>query len=323
MAYATDYNVNVDTSVSSVDVSIAVLLPYAPSPVLDLDCFNYEDGSGIWPDASGNGYDFEAWTPNGGHALPIKNADGTITLGRPGNIEGYELKYRSFSRTAWTSAELGWERYIPFTDTDFSWEFIFRYTPGENNGWNLLEPWTAVSANYTTIFLGYANHGRGGWSFGSSHGQTDHATDPESFIPWRGYSTSVYGGHSSLGSPPSSSIIGQYGYDARILNYDLDIGLDPSNGLGDGTVFVFTFTMSVSSGINRMYVNGVLNQEATKAGIGMWPDQERPFRIGLSTHGGLRAVRGIDVFMFRAYEEYLSPTEVAKNYSSYVSKYNL
>ena len=113
-------------------------LPDVPGLVLDLSCYTYQEGDAVWRDQTENDYHFLAGT--GETPLPIKNSDGSITVGRgplaQTLVEEFDESQlndlRFFVRPGVEFDQDGTitrrDKFIPDTDQNFSYEFIFRYT---------------------------------------------------------------------------------------------------------------------------------------------------------------------------------------------------
>ena len=113
-------------------------LPDVPGLVLNLSCYTYQDGDAVWRDQTENDYHFLAGT--GETPLPIKNSDGSITVGRgplaQTLVEEFDESQlndlRFFIRPGVEFDDDGTitrrDKFIPDTDQNYSYEFIFRYT---------------------------------------------------------------------------------------------------------------------------------------------------------------------------------------------------
>ena len=113
-------------------------LPDVPGLVLDLSCYTYQEGDAVWRDQTENDYHFLAGT--GETPLPIKNSDGSITVGRGPLAQTLVEEFnesqlddlRFFVRPGVEFDQDGTitrrDKFIPDTDQNFSYEFIFRYT---------------------------------------------------------------------------------------------------------------------------------------------------------------------------------------------------
>ena len=333
-------------------------------PVLDLDGSNY-DGLETWLDASGNNYHFSVrktfsnGTGEDRHFPPIKNEDGSVTVGLvkildsdPNdalriferlNVVEYESN-KSFTaenienETATTEGVYR-EKYIPDVDQDYSLEFVFKFTD------NLPHGGFSDTKGRFKVF-GYANYGFGGYNFGSGYYGYQYAYDPESFIPYHGFKIATYAGRgvdSEPGSynnsfPHPSDYPNPLPYSLKVLQIgtgvnnryrggsaeleDFSLGLNSQSGLSDGSVFYVQYVVSPSSQTVKLYVNGV-EQPAeikTPVGIGL-PEQNAAFVIGTSPQGGWSPPDGLDIFMLRVYDEALSEEEVINNYNRYLEKY--
>ena len=329
------------------------------TPVLDLEGSNY-DGSGTWFDASGNDYHFDVTTSSNGNAVPpIKNEDGSVTVGRAKildsdpdnalrefkrfNVVEYESD-KSFTaenienQTA-TTEGLYREKYIPDVDQDYSFEFVFKFTDDLPHG-GLSE-----GQGRFKIF-GYASHGQGGYNFGSAYSNAQYAYDPESFIPYHGLYAQTYAGggvDSEPGSPNaglphpsdypnplpyslrvqqlSSGVNNRYrGGSANLSNFNL--GLNAVNGMSSGAIFTVQYIVAPSTQTVKLYVNGIEQPAGidTPVGIGL-PQVNANFVIGTSPQGGWSAPDGLDIFTLKVYDKALSEQEVYKNFNDYAEKY--
>ena len=328
-------------------------------PVLDLEGSNY-DGSGTWFDASGHDYHFEVRANGNRFVPPIKNEDGSITVGSTGKIldSDPDDAFRNFRRfnvvdyesdksftaenienqTATTEGVYR-EKYIPDVDQDYSFEFVFKFTDDLPHGDD-----SNIGGRFKVF--GYANHGRGGYNFGSGYKGNEYAYDPESFIPYHGFKVANYAGagvdaepgspHSGLPHPSdypnplpyslkvqqlSTGVDNRYrGGSAELENFSL--GLNAQSGLSDGSVFCVQYVVSPSNQTVKLYVNGVEQPAVinTPVGIGL-PKENANFVIGTSPQGGWSAPDGLDIFTLKVYDQALSDQEVQKNFTQYVEKY--
>lgn len=183
-------------------------------PVLDLDCFTYNQGDIYWYDDSGNDYTFRLGSDS---AFPIKNEDGGITLGY-GALTGEDepTTKRYFIRTdvvnyppgteftnaniaAFTADAAAAERelFIPDIDQAFSFEFVFRFTPFLSHGQDVagIAGPVEVGQQFSRCkIFGYPNYGHGGFNFGTGYSNAAQAFDPNVFIPYYGFNCGIYGG---------------------------------------------------------------------------------------------------------------------------------
>lgn len=375
------FDVNGDGIVDSEDFTLAkeyvgtvcqVGPPPPPKvmPVLDLDCFNYEGGD-TWHDASGNDYHFvREFASNGNIVEPIKNEDGSITLGtyrlldsdpdgprrffvRRGVVE-YDpdkafTEENILNQTATTEGVYK-EKYIPDVDQDYSFEFIYRFTEGVPNGAPQTEAGATGnqtnSTNSRCKVFGYANYGYGGYNFGTGYSAAAYATNPDigGFIPYRGVWAQTYAGRGAGTQPgqypdnsfyphsseypnplPYSKLVSNRYNGGNIGDVGFDLGLDPDNGLSDGSMMYVQYVVSPSTQTALIYINGNLSG-SKYSGIGVgFPDGRdsliSSFLIGASPQGGWGWPRAVDVFMLRVYDEALSEEEVINNYNRYLEKY--
>lgn len=327
--------------------------PPPPPPVLDLDCFTYQFGDVVWADQSGNGYDFNLYQGNY-YALPIKNDDGGITLGRGAFIDGdASSTTRYFSRqcatyeegTAFIAANieagtasldgLTKDKYIPGVDEDFSFEFVFRYTPNLHHGRDRNgEFGTGEGAGYARAkFFGYPSWGEGGYNFGTSYLSTGYqdANFPNQFVPYRNVSPEVFGGiYSGVsgnygGDPgtPSQPVSSYYGarYDGGILSFGGFLNLDPTGLPTTDEKYIVQYVHSASRQSARLYVNGVLVRVKTSnVGIGL-PEKNDEFRVGSNIQGGWSSPDGIDVYTLKVYDEFLTQKQITTRYAQLRQKY--
>ena len=333
-------------------------LDFTTKPVLDLEGSNY-DGSGTWFDASGYDYHFEARLDQDRFVSPIKNEDGSVTVGlvkildsdpddafrflRRQKVVNYDPD-KSFTaenienQTA-TTEGLYREKYIPDVDQDYSFEFVFKFTDDLPHG-GLTDGQSRFKA------FGYANHGRGGYNFGSGYNNAQYAYDPESFIPYHGLNAATYAGggvDAEPGSPSaglphpsdypnplpyslkvqqlSTGVNNRYnGGSAEIDSFNL--ALNSQSGLSNGSVFCVQYVVSPSTQTVKLYVNGV-EQPAEidyPVGIGL-PHVNADFVIGTTPQGGWSAPDGLDIFTLKVYDQALSDQEVQENFTQYLEKY--
>jgi hypothetical protein len=290
---------------------------------------------------------------------PIKNEDGSVTVGlvkildsdpddafrflRRQKVVNYDPD-KSFTaenienQTA-TTEGLYREKYIPDVDQDYSFEFVFKFTDDLPHG-GLTDGQSRFKA------FGYANHGRGGYNFGSGYNNAQYAYDPESFIPYHGLNAATYAGggvDAEPGSPSaglphpsdypnplpyslkvqqlSTGVNNRYnGGSAEIDSFNL--ALNAQSGLGNGSVFCVQYVVSPSTQTVKLYVNGV-EQPAEidyPVGIGL-PHVNADFVIGTTPQGGWSAPDGLDIFTLKVYDQALSDQEVQENFTQYLEKY--
>lgn len=305
---------------------------------LDLDCFLYEDGSGVWSDASGKENDFFIET-GGTSAPPIVQPDGSVTVGYGAFIGGDELSTRrSFVRDCVTVPELpeGQElteedviadSYIPRRDEDFSYEFIFKYTAYYNHGQEVAGmvagPPEAESARRCKMF-GYSGHGQEGFNFGTFYSPESYAFDPSIFIPYHGIEAQVYKGGGPFEGEYSEESVNDQFQGARPMALGF-FGLTQDNGLSFGTQKVCVqFVHSSVDQVCKMYVNGILAEDGNTNNITIgFPSNNRVFKIGWSMQGGWSSPDGIDVYMLRVYKGFLSDEQLEANFGAYKSKYGI
>lgn len=333
--------------------------PQSINLVLDLEGSNY-DGSGVWLDASGNDYHFSAVISANGNAIPpIKNEDGSVTVGRSQILDSdTESTSRSFQRVnvveyesdkSFTSENIEnqtattegvyREKYIPDVDQDYSFEFVFKFTDGVPQG-------SAVSGGARFKVFGYANYGTGGYNFGSGYSNAQYASDPDVFIPYYGLGAQTYAGlgvDAEPGSPdyglphpsdypnplPYSLKVQQLstgnnnryrGGSAILENFNL--GLNNQSGLSDGSVFYVQYVVSPSTQTVKFYANGVELPASinTPVGIGL-PQANADFVIGKTPQGGWSSPKAIDIFALKVYDGALNEEQVLSNYNNYLQKY--
>ena len=345
--------------------------PPVPQPVLNLDCLNYNQGDEQWLDISGNDYHFEA--VSGGSAQPpIKNNDGSITVGDgeflPEDPQGTVRYFRrtgaisyppgtSFTNeniAAGTADAAAAERelYIPGIDQNFSFEFVYRFTPFLNHGQDIAGFGGAggegSGANRAKIF-GYPTYGQGGFNFGTGYSNAAYAFDPDSFVPYRGIVTDIYGGYGAGTQPGTWD--GETGYPhpseyPNQLPYSL-LSNSPYNGrdTGDQSIslnldtmfgiptsldkFYVTVVFNIDEGQagpgfrgSKTYLNGHLIHEDLAIGIGI-PNVTKSFVIGANMQGGWSWPDGVDVFSLKIYDVALTEQEVLIKYQENLNKYGV
>lgn len=204
--------------------------PPVPQPVLHLDCLTYEFGDEVWEDQSDNEYHFSR-VAGGSSELPIKNEDGSITLGFGqitseddtdarrrfvrtcvvyppgtdfarigGNGEDRNIRPNIVAGTADADAAYR-ELYVPDIDQAFSFEFVYRFTAGISHGQNVGGIFDGFDNNVETgsqnrrcKIFGYPSYGFGGFNFGTGYGDVAQATNPDQFIPYFSHEVNIYGG---------------------------------------------------------------------------------------------------------------------------------
>jgi hypothetical protein len=329
------------------------------TPVLDLDGSNY-DGSGTWFDVSGNDYHFPVRTDGDQFMSPIKNEDGSVTVGRAKildsdpddafrmfrrlNVVEYEpgksFTLENIENQTATTEGVYREKYIPDVDQDYSLEFVFKFTDDLPHGG------TTDGTSRFKVF-GNANHGHGGYNFGSHYSISQFAYDPESFIPYYGLNAATYAGLGVDAEPgvpyggvphpsdypnplPYSLKVQQLsttgtnnryrGGSAQLRNFSL--GLDYQSGLSDGSIFCIQYVVSPLTQTVKLYVNGVEQPASIEypVGIGL-PHVNDDFVIGSSPQGGWNPPDGLDIFMLRVYDKALSGQQIQKNFYEYAAKY--
>jgi hypothetical protein len=290
---------------------------------------------------------------------PIKNEDGSVTVGRAKildsdpddafrmfrrlNVVEYEpgksFTQENIENQTATTEGLYREKYIPDVDQNYSFEFVFKFTDDLPHGG------TTDGTSRFKVF-GYANYGHGGYNFGSHYNVSQFAYDPESFIPYYGLNPATYAGSGvdaepgvPFGGVPhpsdypnplpyslkvqqrSTGVNNRYrGGRAVVQNFSL--GLDYQSGLSDGSIFYIQYVVSPSTQTVKLYVNGVEQTASIEypVGIGL-PHVNDNFVIGTSPQGGWSPPDGLDIFMLRVYDEALSEEEVINNYNRYLEKY--
>jgi hypothetical protein len=328
------------------------------TPVLDLDGSNY-DGSGTWFDASGNDYHFEVRADGDRFVPPIKNEDGSITVGSTGKIldSDPDDAFRNFRRfnvvdyesdksftaenienqTATTEGVYR-EKYIPDVDQDYSFEFVFKFTDDLPHG--------GLGQGSKFKVFGYANHGKGGYNFGSGSSNAQYAYDPDVFIPYHGLLAQTYAGggvDAEPGSPNaglphpsdypnplpyslkvqqlSTGVNNRYrGGSASVPSFNL--ALDAQQGMSNGAIFCVQYVVSPSTQTVKIYANGIEQPAGidVPVGIGL-PHGNANFVIGTSPQGGWNPPDGLDIFMLRVYDKALSEQQIQKNWNDYSEKY--
>jgi hypothetical protein len=232
------------------------------------------------------------------------------------------------------------EKYIPDVDQDYSLEFVFKFTDDLPHGG------TTDGTSRFKVF-GNANHGHGGYNFGSHYSISQFAYDPESFIPYYGLNAATYAGLGVDAEPgvpyggvphpsdypnplPYSLKVQQLsttgtnnryrGGSAQLRNFSL--GLDYQSGLSDGSIFCIQYVVSPLTQTVKLYVNGVEQPASIEypVGIGL-PHVNDDFVIGSSPQGGWNPPDGLDIFMLRVYDKALSGQQIQKNFYEYAAKY--
>lgn len=320
--------------------------PQGYYPVLHLDCQSYTPGSEVWEDLSGNDYHFSYSTSS---VPPVQNPDGSFKVGYFYNDEsGTEIghgwfrqghEYENLSLPPAERVLRFREKYIPFTDTPFSWEVVFRMSEFESNALDIQGEFGPPETNYlsyshpaSATWLGYALYQDGGWHFGTFLDggslsnlnqyaffpyQLDASGNPTGIVPYRGYHMRYFS-NAGWGQYSSSVSTGQGGFGNVETDY---LGLD---FFGFRSPFaedlcVVQYVNDPYSNTSKLYVNGVL-KHTDVGGISM-NIENRPFKIGLSTGGGVNLIKGVDVYMFKAYDEYLPEDVILNNYNHYITKY--
>lgn len=328
------------------------------TPVLDLDGSNY-DGAGIWFDASGNDYHFSVPTYSSVFRNPIKNEDGSVTVGRVKILDSDpDDALRSFWRqnaveyepdksftaenienqTATTEGVYR-EKYIPDVDQDYSFEFVFKFTDDFPHGG------TTDGSSRFKVF-GYANHGQGGYNFGSGYNNAQYAYDPDVFIPYHGLGAQTYAGGGvdaepgspSAGLPHPSDYPNPLPYSLKVQQLstgtnnryrggsafvqNFNLALDSQQGMSNGAIFCVQYVVSPSTQTVKLYVNSIEQPAEIQipVGIGL-PHGNANFVIGSSPQGGWSVPDGLDIFMLRVYDKALSEQQIQKNWNDYSEKY--
>jgi hypothetical protein len=369
------YDINNDGIVNSSDYNLAREYigticegtpPPPPDPtgvVLHLDCFTYNQGDYYWRDSSQYKYDFRI---AGNSVDPIKNEDGGITLGY-GALTGEDAPgtRRYFIRTdvvkyppgteftnaniaAFTADAAAVERelFMPDIDQAFSFEFVFRFTPFLNHGQDVagISGPAEVGEQFRRCkIFGNAEHGYGGFNFGTFYTPTPYAYDTNVFIPYHGLDCGIYGGEGAGTQPGTWN--GQTGYPhpseyPNLLPYsklssnryegrsassgNTSLNLDPVFGFPTSLdKFYVTVSFDPYAGANKgskLYVNGQLVSEEWARGIGVHPVNDA-FLIGNNMQGGWSSPDGVDVYCLKIYNEALDDEEVYARYQSLLNKY--
>lgn len=332
-------------------------------PVLDLDCFTYNQDDIYWYDDSGNDYTFRL---AGDSTFPIKNEDGGITLGSgaftgedaPGtrryfvrtNVVNYPpgTEFTNANIAAGTADAAAAERelFIPDIDQAFSFEFVFRFTPFLSHGQDIggiAGPPESGQELRCKIF-GYPNYGTGGFNFGTGYGNAAQAFDPNVFIPYYALSCNIYGGggagvqpgtwNGETGYPhpseypnllPYSKLSGSpyHGFSA---DANMPLNLDPAFGFPTSLdKFYVTVVFDPYAGINKGSRIYINGQLANET----WakgigiPHVNHSFVIGWNMQGGWSSPDGVDVYCLKIYDKALTQEQVANNYESLLAKYGL
>lgn len=333
--------------------------PPVPQPVLSLDCFEY-DGSDVWVDSSGNGYDFSVF-PAGNSGLPDQNADGSIKTGVYYSDSDGLTKQRNFQRQghqweepfsgsgdAWQDAVLIFkEDFIPAADEAYSWDVVFRMGITESNSLDMTgytgpggpKPFLSHPASCT--WLGYQTYLNGGWHFGTFLDNSNlttlnqYALFPwyvdengvdQGIVPYRGFALRVDSSWNQPPNPNNPYVSQLEGGNSVTMNthrsHQSDfLGLDDFGFNQFGKKCVVQFTSNPATNISKLFVDGQLVTQGT-AGIAL-SRSNSTFKVGRSTGGGVNQSRGIDIYSFRAYNQALSEADIATQYTFLTQKYGV
>tara|TARA_R100001163_G_scaffold65808_1_gene65100 strand:+ start:688 stop:2232 length:1545 start_codon:yes stop_codon:yes gene_type:complete len=347
--------------------------PPVPQPVLNLDCLTYNQGDEQWLDLSGNDYHFAVTTSTNGNSLPpIKNEDGSITVGlgpflpddpggarrsflREGAItypEGTSFTSENIAAGTADAAAAERDLYIPGVDQNFSFEFVYRFTPFLNHGQDIAGfggPGGQSSGGQRAKIFGYPNYGQGGFNFGTGYVNTAYAFDSDSFVPYRGIQTDIYGGYGAGTQPgtwngetgyphPSEypnqlpySLLSNSPYHGRSTgDPSISLNLDTMFGIPTSLdKFYVTVVFNIQEGQagpgqkgSKTYLNGHLIHEDLAIGIGI-PNGTKNFVIGANMQGGWSWPDGVDVFSLKIYDVALTEQEVLTKYQENLNKYGV
>ena len=316
-------NINVDTSVSSVDVSLDVssrssdvkvrfVLDPLVYPILDLNASTFTDGDASWIDSNGLAFAAAGVTATD---LPTKTPDGFITVGY---YEGW------FSRTVVQVEEaLNYDldnytkdSFIPY-DSSFTVCFTWR--------WN-------ADTNYVDLYrkklFGYSGFwseaNGGGWSCGTHY--FPQTLEDGTRVPG-GFSFAQYGDGQNTSAPPASATAlnnSDSGVQIQPTELDYNIG---SDGVPDGTIYKMQYRYDheweyngVRTGRGTIFVNGVegpgfLGAVApwVKRGVGL-SGLDQIFYIGRSMQGGWGSAT-YDIKTLRSFNFALSDADIARNWA--------
>jgi len=302
--------------------------------VLDLDCFNFVPGENMWPDASGREYHFNLIQSR----QPTIRPDGAIKCGWYYDDADEGVRAHGFFRlsTIYEDDNVPLEDkiltlkedYIPDTDEDFSFEVVFKMSQDESNALDITgmvgppQGIPNLSHPASATWLGYQLYQDGGWHFGTFlDGSTmstlrQYALYPDDIVPYRGWTFRSHRGDS--GDPPayvSNQGIGM----STSNNHTLPVlGL---NFEGFNIFNTYCIVQCVVKGNTfKMYWNGELVENKTDFGIAR-PNNTKNFVIGGTTGGGVNLIKGVDIYMFRAYNYGLQEEQIHYNREQYTFKY--
>ena len=124
---------------------------------------------------------------------------------------------------------------------------------------------------------------------------------------------------------PYSKLVNNRHLGGSIGDLGFDLGLDPDNGLSDGSMMYVQYVVSPSTQTALIYINGNLaGSKYSGIGIGL-PDGRHSltsnFLIGANPQGGWSSPKAVDIFMLRVYDGALNEGQVLSNYNNYLQKY--